>query len=83
MKVKEFIGGTSVAQSIRRLTNCHVAVGTPGRLSHMVKECKMDFSKVKVVALDEADKLMDNSFFDDIKAIFQALPAKKQMIATR
>jgi ATP-dependent RNA helicase DDX20 len=80
--VKEFIGGTSVPQSIRRTRKCHVAVGTPGRMAHMVKEYNMDLSKVRVVALDEADKLMDPSFFKDVQVILNALPGDRQIIAT-
>lgn len=67
---------------MRRSTNCHIAVGTPGRLAHMINEERMDLSNVKIIALDEADKLMDTSFYDDVKVIFKYIPVTKQMIAT-
>lgn len=47
----------------------------------MIDENKMDLSKVKVLVLDEADRLMESSFMSDVMSIMEATPAEKQVIA--
>jgi len=81
MRVKTFIGGTSVAQSVSRSTNCNIVVGTPGRILHMIGEGHMDISQVTVVVIDEADRMMESTFISDVSNIFQHLPEEKQIIA--
>jgi hypothetical protein len=86
LKVKEFIGGTSMSQSIRRTTNCHIAVGTPGRLTHMINEYNMNLSKIKVVALDEVRILFFNTFcisFANIQFLFKGGQANGSLILRR
>lgn len=46
---------------------CQVAVGTSGRLVHLVKSKILNMSKVELFVLDEADKLMEDSFKNEIK----------------
>lgn len=81
LRVKVFIGGTSVDQSIRRSKVCNVASGTPGRIWHMISDGEMDVSKVQIVVLDEADKLLESLYMEDLTAILDALPKTKQVIA--
>ncbi|CAL8093019.1 unnamed protein product [Orchesella dallaii] len=81
LKVKSFIGGTAVSQSVSRSRNCNVVVGTPGRILHMIVEGHMDLSQVEVVVIDEADRIMEASFISDVSSIFQQLPEEKQIIA--
>jgi len=65
----------------RRMQGCHIALGTPGRIAHLIREFEMDLSCVRVFVLDEADKLLDDSFFNDLKYIYDAMPASRQVIA--
>lgn len=51
------------------------------RIRQLVTEGKMQLGSVKLFVLDEADKLMDDSFLDDVTAIFNAMPANKQLLA--
>lgn len=81
LSVKIIIGGTSVCQSERRSQKCHVASGTPGRILHMIKRRQLDLSDLKIVVLDEADRLMEPSFLVDIVSIFDSLPVERQVIA--
>ena len=66
LKVSTFIGGTSVEDDVRKLRRCHFALGTPGRLRQLIEEGHMDTSGIRLFALDEADKLMDPSFVNDV-----------------
>ncbi|ODM99819.1 putative ATP-dependent RNA helicase DDX20 [Orchesella cincta] len=81
LKIKSFIGGTAVSQSVTRSKNCNVVVGTPGRILHMIGEGHMDLSQVVVVVLDEADRMLESTFISDITSIFEQLPVEKQIIA--
>jgi len=57
-----------------------IIVATPGKLLSHIKLGYVDFSKVKHLILDEADRMLDMGFVDDLKAIFKALPDQRQNI---
>lgn len=56
LQVRTFIGGTAVEQS----GECHVAVGTPGRLHHLLSSGILSASTIRMLVLDEADQLLDS-----------------------
>jgi ATP-dependent RNA helicase DDX20 len=62
-----FIGGLPVEEDKRRAKSCHIAVGTPGRLKHLLNDQLLDVSHIKLVIIDEADKLLEPSFEPDIR----------------
>ena len=57
-----------------------VVIATPGRLLSHVNLYPIDFSHVKYFILDEADRMLDMGFYDDIMQIVKRLPAKRQTI---
>ena len=57
-----------------------VVIATPGRLLSHMKLYPIDFSKVKYFILDEADRMLDMGFFDDIMTVVKQLPATRQNI---
>ncbi len=57
-----------------------VVIATPGRLISHTNLYKVDFSKVKYFILDEADRMLDMGFFDDILKIVKLLPKNRQTI---
>ncbi len=57
-----------------------VVIATPGRLISHTNLYKVDFSKVKYFILDEADRMLDMGFFDDILTIVKLLPKDRQTI---
>ncbi len=57
-----------------------VVIATPGRLISHINLYKIDFSKVKYFILDEADRMLDMGFFDDILTIVNQLPKDRQTI---
>ncbi len=57
-----------------------VVIATPGRLISHTNLYKVDFSKVKYFILDEADRMLDMGFFDDILKIVKLLPKDRQTI---
>ncbi|PZC74447.1 hypothetical protein B5X24_HaOG207850 [Helicoverpa armigera] len=81
LNVEVVIGGLPVHEDIAKLKNkVHVVVGSPGRLRHLIQANHMDISAVRLLVLDEADKLMDKNFQADINYIFSVLPKEKQVI---
>lgn len=82
LKIESFIGGLPLAEDKEKCTSCHVAVGTPGRVKQLINEHFLKTNSVKLFILDEADKLVEKSFLNDINEIYNSLPARKQLITT-
>jgi len=57
-----------------------VVIATPGRLLSHLNLYEIDFSKVKYFILDEADRMLDMGFFDDIMQVVNRLPKDRQTI---
>ncbi|MDW7746011.1 DEAD/DEAH box helicase [Halomonas sp.] len=55
-----------------------VLVATPGRLLDLHQQKHVDLSKVEILVLDEADRMLDMGFIHDIKKILRVLPEKRQ-----
>lgn len=57
-----------------------IVVATPGRLLSHMNVYPIDFSKVRYFILDEADRMLDMGFFDDIMTVVRQLPKQRQTI---
>ncbi|KAI5287426.1 RNA-dependent ATPase [Ascosphaera aggregata] len=71
-------GGASKDDQRRVLKKASIAVATPGRLKDLLHDGSVDLSKVKYLVLDEADRMLDKGFEQDIKEIISATPASKK-----
>ncbi|KOC60163.1 putative ATP-dependent RNA helicase DDX20 [Habropoda laboriosa] len=69
LKVEVFIGGIAIGSDKKKLNDCHIAVGAPGRIRHLIDKGFLKVENVRLFVLDEADKLMETSFQKDIKII--------------
>ncbi|KAJ2959325.1 hypothetical protein NQZ79_g5240 [Umbelopsis isabellina] len=76
-----FIGGLAVGGDTRKMKQCQVVVGTPGRLMALLQQNKLKVANIKLAVLDEADKLMGADFKAQSKYILEKLPIHKQVIA--
>lgn len=73
-------GGVAIGPQIKELTRTDIVVGTPGRiLDHLQRET-LDLSRVNCFVLDEADKMVEMGFIDDIKKILNETPDKRQIL---
>lgn len=78
-KTTLLIGGASMGQQIKSLQRKpHVIVATPGRLNDHIERKTTHLRKVKVVVLDEADRMLDMGFAPQIKRILQSVPDERQ-----
>ncbi|OWR48459.1 hypothetical protein KGM_213610 [Danaus plexippus plexippus] len=82
LRIEVVMGGLPVQDDIEKFknNNVHVVVGSPGRLRHLIQNKHIDILGVRLLVLDEADKLMEKSFLPDIKYIHMVLPKQKQVI---
>ncbi|KAI5308852.1 RNA-dependent ATPase [Ascosphaera atra] len=71
-------GGASKDDQRAALRNASIAVATPGRLKDLLGDGSVDLKKIKYLVLDEADRMLDKGFEQDIKEIIAATPSKKR-----
>ena len=73
------MGGTKFDRQLKALARgCDLLVATPGRLIDLMEHHHVDLSQVRVLVLDEADRMLDMGFWPSVRRIMQALPAKRQ-----
>jgi ATP-dependent RNA helicase DeaD len=78
-KVLPIYGGESIRKQIYALENgVHIVVGTPGRIIDHLKRGTLNLASVKIVVLDEADRMLDMGFIDDIEYILSKVPVHRQ-----
>jgi ATP-independent RNA helicase DbpA len=81
IKILTLVGGTPIRPQVESMEHgVHIAVGTPGRLIDHIERGSIDLSAVNTLVLDEADRMVDMGFFDDIVNIVKACPAKRQTL---
>ena len=74
-------GGERIRHQIAALTNgVDVVVGTPGRILDHVERETLDLSQVSTVVLDEADRMLEMGFIDDVARIVESTPAARQTV---
>ncbi len=75
------VGGSPYSGQIRALCKgVQVLIATPGRLIDHIREGRVDLSKLDILILDEADRMLDMGFADDIKEILESTPETRQTI---
>ena len=75
------IGGTDVRRDIMKLRKSyHIVIGTPGRISDMVRQRAIDLNRFSTLVLDEFDRLLDMGFSPDILKIVNGMHNRKHTI---
>ncbi|MBC7131379.1 DEAD/DEAH box helicase [Candidatus Bathyarchaeota archaeon] len=79
LKVLAVYGGVSIERQMESLRRgVHVVVGTPGRIIDHINRETLDLSSVRMVVLDEADRMLDMGFREDVEYILSRVPAERQ-----
>ncbi len=74
-------GGASIEGQIKRLEQgADIIAGTPGRVKDMIIRGVLNLTHVKVVVMDEADRMLDMGFVEDIEFILSAMPKERQTL---
>jgi len=80
LEIVPVYGGVSIENQIKKLTYANIVVATPGRLLDHMQRNSIDISGVKVLVLDEADRMWDMGFKDDVAKIVNACPKERQTL---
>ena len=79
LRVLPIYGGVSVQNQIHALEKgAHIVVGTPGRMIDHLKRRTLNLASVRIVVLDEADRMLDMGFIEDIEYILSKVPVNRQ-----
>lgn len=74
-------GGQDVLQQKRRLKNSiHIVIGTPGRLLDHIKRKSVNFTRIKTLVIDEADRTLDMGFLRDVEQIIHHTAQHRQTV---
>ncbi|MCL2257834.1 MAG: DEAD/DEAH box helicase [Nitrososphaerota archaeon] len=72
-------GGESINKQIHALNgSIDIVVGTPGRVIDLMKRRVLDLSSIRIVVLDEADRMLDMGFMEDVEYILYKTPRNRQ-----
>lgn len=81
IKIVTLSGGQSIGPQIGSLEHgAHIVVGTPGRINDHLRKKTLDLSGVKMLVLDEADRMLEMGFMEDIETIIGYTPRNRQTV---
>ena len=81
LKVVSILGGMPYPLQNKLLSNpVDILVATPGRLIDHIERGRIDFSRLEMLVLDEADRMLDMGFIDDVERIAAATPDTRQTL---
>ncbi len=81
IKILALCGGTPIGPQIGSLEHgAHIIVGTPGRIEDHLRKNTLKLNDLKVLALDEADRMLDMGFQESLDAIIEKTPTKRQTL---
>ena len=79
IRITTIYGGQSYDKQLKDLKNKpHIVIGTPGRIIDHMNRGTLDFSKLKMLVLDEADEMLKMGFIDDIEYVLKTTPSTRQ-----
>jgi superfamily II DNA/RNA helicase len=76
--VATIYGGVPLHSQAKRARGAHVLVATPGRLNDLLERRAVELDGVRILVLDEADRMLDMGFKPQVDRIVRRLPAKRQ-----
>jgi superfamily II DNA/RNA helicase len=78
LRVAAVYGGTSVSAQGKAAKRAHILVATPGRLQDLAKRGLVQLDGIRILVLDEADRMLDMGFQPQVDAIVKRLPRERQ-----
>ena len=80
-KLLTLCGGKPMAPQLTSLEQApHIVVGTPGRILKHLDKQTLKLDGLKMLVLDEADRMLDMGFYDDIMRVIKMMPRKRQTL---
>jgi ATP-dependent RNA helicase DeaD len=78
LNIVAIYGGMAIDPQMRALERADIVVGTPGRILDHMERRTINFENIKIVVLDEADRMLDMGFINDVLRIIRDCPKKRQ-----
>jgi ATP-dependent RNA helicase RhlE len=78
LQIAAIYGGTSVSAQAKLARTAHIVVATPGRLNDLLERKLVSLDAVRVLVLDEADRMLDMGFKPQVDRILQTVPRNRQ-----
>ncbi len=80
VKTVAVYGGVSINPQMIAVHGADVLVATPGRLLDLIGQHALRLSEIEILVLDEADKMLDLGFADEMNRVFDLLPTRRQSV---
>lgn len=81
LNVVSLVGGSSYKQQLKNLSNpVDIIVATPGRLLDHIENYHLNLRNIEMLVLDEADRMLDMGFIEDVLQIVKSTPAERQTL---
>ncbi len=80
MSVTAVYGGAAMGMQIQHLRRTDIVVGTPGRVLDHIERGTLRLNAIHTLVLDEADRMLDMGFIQDMKKIIRLIPAQRQTL---
>ena len=78
VKVGLAYGGAPVPAQAKRLKGAHIVVATPGRLQDLIERRLVALGGIRILVLDEADRMLDMGFKPQVERILRRIPRERQ-----
>jgi ATP-dependent RNA helicase RhlE len=78
LRVATVYGGTPIPSQAKKAKDAHILVATPGRLQDLIERRLISLADVRVLVLDEADRMLDMGFQPQVDRILRGVPANRQ-----
>lgn len=81
LNIGAIYGGVKFTPQVKKLEKgIDVLIATPGRLLEHIKISSVDLSRVEILVFDEADRILDMGFWDEVELLLSLLPKKRQTL---
>lgn len=75
------VGGMPIYRQINELhRGCHFVIGTPGRIKDLVERRSIDLNQFQTIVLDEADRMLDMGFINDMRFLMKGMPKERHTL---
>ncbi len=78
--ISAIYGGISINPQFDELERAEIVIGTPGRILDHINRGTIDLGSVKILVLDEADRMLDMGFINDVEKIIHQCPTERQTL---
>lgn len=81
LRAVSVVGGENIIRQVRAIKNgIDIIVATPGRLNDLIERRLVSLTKIEILVLDEADRMLDMGFLLQVRRIVEHLPQQRQML---